>query len=231
MTISEGSPMHRRTLLAVLAAMAIVVASFATMASHAAPASAATSGTYFVTLYGWPDNSPPGGAIAYPGLHSTAGGTGTFSDPITFATDRSEIAPGTKVYYSFLKRYFIMEDDCAQCDQDWNGGGADKFQIVYPSNSILAEPPVAVIDKNVDRHGTRKVAEAYLQFLYTPQAQEIEAKDFYRPRDQSILAAHAAVFPKIPLYTIDDVFGGWTKAQQVHFSDGGVFDQIYKPGQ
>jgi hypothetical protein len=129
MTISEGSPMHRRTLLAVLAAMAIVVASFATMASHAAPASAATSGTYFVTLYGWPDNSPPGGAIAYPGLHSTAGGTGTFSDPITFATDRSEIAPGTKVYYSFLKRYFIMEDDCAQCDQDWTGGGADKFHI------------------------------------------------------------------------------------------------------
>jgi len=110
-------------------------------------------------------------------------------------------------------------------------GGADKFQIVYPSNSILAEPPVAVVDKNVDRHGTRKVAEAYLQFLYTPQAQEIEAKDFYRPRDQSILAAHGAQFPKIPLYTIDDVFGGWTKAQQVHFSDGGVFDQIYKPGQ
>jgi sulfate transport system substrate-binding protein len=102
---------------------------------------------------------------------------------------------------------------------------------VYPSNSILAEPPVAVVDKNVDRHGTRKVAEAYLQFLYTPQAQEIEAKDFYRPRDQSILAAHGAQFPKIPLYTIDEVFGGWTKAQQVHFSDGGVFDQIYKPGQ
>jgi sulfate/thiosulfate-binding protein len=109
--------------------------------------------------------------------------------------------------------------------------GGDKYQIVYPSNSILAEPPVAVVDKNVDRHGTRKVAEAYLQFLYTPQAQEIEAKDFYRPRDQSILAAHAAQFPKITLYTIDDVFGGWTKAQQVHFSDGGVFDQIYKPGQ
>jgi len=109
--------------------------------------------------------------------------------------------------------------------------GGDKFQVIYPPNSILAEPPVAVIDKNVDRHGTRKVAEAYLQFLYTPQAQEIEAKDFYRPRDQSILAAHAAQFPKITLYTIDDVFGGWTKAQQVHFSDGGVFDQIYKPGQ
>ncbi|HEX4859583.1 MAG TPA: sulfate ABC transporter substrate-binding protein [Rhizomicrobium sp.] len=109
--------------------------------------------------------------------------------------------------------------------------GGDKFQIVYPSNSILAEPPVAVIDKNADRHGTRKVAEAYLQFLYTKPAQEIEAKDFYRPRDASVLAAHSADFPKIPLYTIDDVFGGWTKAQQVHFSDGGMFDQIYKPGQ
>jgi len=110
-------------------------------------------------------------------------------------------------------------------------GGADKFQIVYPSNSILAEPPVALIDKNVGRHGTRKVAEAYLQFLYTKDAQEIEAKNFYRPRDQGVLKAHGADFPNIPLYTIDDVFGGWTKAQQVHFADGGVFDQIYKPGQ
>jgi sulfate transport system substrate-binding protein len=109
--------------------------------------------------------------------------------------------------------------------------GADKYQIVYPSNSILAEPPVAIIDKNVDRHGTRKVAEAYLQFLYTPEAQEIEAKNYYRPRDQGILKAHAADFPNIPLYDIDDVFGGWTKAQQVHSSDGGIFDQIYKPGQ
>jgi sulfate transport system substrate-binding protein len=110
-------------------------------------------------------------------------------------------------------------------------GGADKYQIVYPPVSILAEPSVAVIDKNVDRHKTRKVAEAYLQVLYTPKAQEIEAKDFYRPRDQGILSAHAKDFPKITLYTVDDLFGGWTKAQQVHFSDGGIFDQIYKPGQ
>jgi sulfate transport system substrate-binding protein len=110
-------------------------------------------------------------------------------------------------------------------------GGADKYQIVYPSNSILAEPPVALVDKNVDRHKTRKVVEAYLQFLYTPQAQEIEAKDYYRARDQAVMKAHASQFPNIPLYTIDDVFGGWTKAQQVHFSDGGIFDQIYKPGQ
>ena len=109
--------------------------------------------------------------------------------------------------------------------------GSDKFQIVYPSNTILAEPPVSLVDKNADRHGTRKVAEAYLQFLYSKEGQEIEARNFYRPRDPAILAAHGADFPKIPLYTIDDVFGGWQKAQQVHFSDGGVFDQIYKPGQ
>jgi len=110
-------------------------------------------------------------------------------------------------------------------------GGADKFQIVYPPSSILAEPSVALIDKNVDRHKTRAAAEAYLKFLYTKEAQEIEAKNFYRPRDAAVLAAHASQFPNIKLYDIDDVFGGWTKAQQVHFSDGGVFDQIYKPGQ
>ena len=108
--------------------------------------------------------------------------------------------------------------------------GADKFDIVYPPSSILAEPPVALVDKNVDKHGTRKVAEAYLKFLYTKQAQEIEAQNFYRPRDAGVLAAHAKDFPKIPLYSIDEVFGGWTKAQATHFGDGGVFDQIYKPG-
>lgn len=107
--------------------------------------------------------------------------------------------------------------------------GREKFDIIYPSVSILAEPPVAVVDKNVDRHKTRKVAEAYLQFLYTKQAQEIEAKNHYRPRDAQILAAHPEL-KKLPLYTVDDVFGGWTKAQATHFADGGVFDQIYKPG-
>jgi sulfate/thiosulfate-binding protein len=107
------------------------------------------------------------------------------------------------------------------------GGGA--FQIVYPSVSILAEPPVALLDKNVDRHGTRKVAEAYLQFLYSNEGQEIEAKNFYRPRDPAVLAAHAGEFPKIPLVTLAGVFGNWQKAQAAHFADGGVFDQIYKP--
>jgi sulfate transport system substrate-binding protein len=109
--------------------------------------------------------------------------------------------------------------------------GADKFDIVYPPSSILAEPPVAVVDKNVDKHGTRKVAEAYLKFLYTKEAQEIEAKNFYRPRDKEILAAHAKDFPNIKLYDYGEEFGDWTKAQKIHFADGGIFDQIYKPGQ
>src|SRR6202789_1492282 len=107
--------------------------------------------------------------------------------------------------------------------------GRDKYEVVYPSASILAEPPVSIVDKNVDRHGTRKVAEAYLQFLYSKEGQEIEAQNYYRPRDPQVAAEHAKQFPKLPLYTIDDVFGGWTKAQATHFADGGVFDQIYKP--
>jgi sulfate/thiosulfate transport system substrate-binding protein len=107
--------------------------------------------------------------------------------------------------------------------------GPGKYEIVYPSVSMLAEPPVAVLDANVDRHGTRKVSEAYLQFLYSKEGQEIEAKNFYRPRDLQVFAAHASEFPKLSMYTIDYVFGGWRKAQATHFADGGVFDQIYKP--
>ena len=109
--------------------------------------------------------------------------------------------------------------------------GGDQYQIVYPSRSILAEPPVAVVDKNVDAHKSRAAAEAFVKFLYTPQAQEIEARDFYRPRNQAILAKYKAQFPNIPLATVDGDFGGWAKAQATHFADGGVFDQIYQPGK
>ena len=105
--------------------------------------------------------------------------------------------------------------------------GAGKFDIVYPPVSILAEPPVTVVDRNVDRKGTRAAAEAYLQHLYSPEGQEIAARHFYRPTDAKVAAAYAKSFPKISLFTIDEVFGGWTKAQQAHFNDGGVFDQIY----
>jgi sulfate/thiosulfate-binding protein len=101
-----------------------------------------------------------------------------------------------------------------------------QYEIVYPSRSILAEPPVALVDRNVDRHKTRPVAEAFLKFLYTPEAQEIEARDFYRPRNPEILAKYKSQFPAIPLATIDADFGGWAKAQAQHFGDGGVFDQI-----
>jgi len=105
--------------------------------------------------------------------------------------------------------------------------GPDKFEIVTPSLSILAEPPVAVVDKVVDKRGTRALAEEYLKFLYTKQGQELAAKHFYRPRDAEVAAKYAATFGKVNLFTIDDVFGGWGKAQATHFADGGTFDQIY----
>jgi sulfate/thiosulfate transport system substrate-binding protein len=108
--------------------------------------------------------------------------------------------------------------------------GKEKFDIVAPSISILAEPPVAVVDKVVDKRGTRKVAEAYLQYLYSPEAQELAAKHYYRPRNAEVAARYADKFPKLPLFTIDDQFGGWDKAQATYFADGGVFDQIYRPG-
>jgi len=102
-----------------------------------------------------------------------------------------------------------------------------KFEIVVPSQSILAEPPVAVIDKVVDKHKTRAVAEAYLNYLYTEEGQEIAARNFYRPRLESVAKKYEKQFPKVALVTIDEVFGGWQKAQKTHFADGGVFDQIY----
>jgi sulfate/thiosulfate-binding protein len=108
--------------------------------------------------------------------------------------------------------------------------GGDKYEIIAPSESILAEPPVAVVDANVDRKGTRKVAEAYLKYLYSDEGQDIAANWFYRPRSQTIFAKYAAQFPKVKLFTIDEKFGGWAKAQPTHFADGGVFDQIYQPG-
>jgi sulfate transport system substrate-binding protein len=105
----------------------------------------------------------------------------------------------------------------------------DQYEIISPSESILAEPPVAVVDANVDRKGTRKVAEAYLKYLYSDEGQNIAANWYYRPRNQAVAAKYAAQFPKLKLFTIDEKFGGWAKAQPTHFADGGVFDQIYQP--
>jgi sulfate/thiosulfate transport system substrate-binding protein len=108
--------------------------------------------------------------------------------------------------------------------------GAGKVEIVVPSMSILAEPPVSVVDKVVDKKGTRTVAQAYLDYLYTLEGQEIVARNFYRPRNEAVARKYASTFPKIKLVTIDEVFGGWQKAQKTHFADGAIFDQIYQPG-
>ena len=110
-----------------------------------------------------------------------------------------------------------------------NQPGGAQFEIVNPSQSILAEPSVAVVDKVVDRRGTRAVAQAYLEFLYTAEGQRIAAQNFYRPRDAGVAAEFVGKFPTIPLFTIDDLFGGWPRTQKEHFDDGGIFDQIYTP--
>ncbi|MGQ0557553.1 MAG: sulfate ABC transporter substrate-binding protein [Nitrospiraceae bacterium] len=107
--------------------------------------------------------------------------------------------------------------------------GAGKFELVTPSISILAEPTVTVVDKVVTRKGTEAVAQAYLQYLYSDEGQELAAKHFYRPRTEAVAAKYAGQFAKLNLFTIDEVFGGWQKAQLTHFADGGVFDEIYKP--
>ncbi|WP_392432769.1 sulfate ABC transporter substrate-binding protein [Yersinia sp. HM-2024] len=109
-----------------------------------------------------------------------------------------------------------------------NEVGKDQFDIITPSLSILAEPTVSVVDKVVDKRGTREVADAYLKYLYSPEGQTIAAKNYYRPRDPAVAAKFTKEFPQLKLITIDDVFGGWTKAQQVHFATGGVFDEISK---
>ena len=109
--------------------------------------------------------------------------------------------------------------------------GPEKFDIVTPSLSILAEPPVSVVDKVVDKKGPRKIATAYLEYLYSPEGQEIAARNYYRPRDAKVAAKYAKQFAKVNLITIDEVFGGWDKAQKTHFADGGSFDQIYEPGK
>lgn len=108
---------------------------------------------------------------------------------------------------------------------------SDNFEVVVPSLSILAEPPVALVDKVVDRHGTRKVATAYLEYLYSPEGQEIAARNYYRPTLKPVAERHAKLFPKIRLFTVDQVFGGWRKAQRDHFADGAIFDQIYQKGK
>jgi sulfate transport system substrate-binding protein len=109
--------------------------------------------------------------------------------------------------------------------------GKERVEIVMPSVSILAEPPVSVVDKVVDKKKTRAAAQAYLEYLYTPEGQEIAARHYYRPRLDAAAKKYAATFPKMKLFTIDQLFGGWQKAHKIHFVDGAIFDQIYHPGR
>ncbi|MGH7428439.1 MAG: sulfate ABC transporter substrate-binding protein, partial [Candidatus Methylomirabilaceae bacterium] len=109
--------------------------------------------------------------------------------------------------------------------------GSDRFEIVVPSVSILAEPTVSLVDKVVDKRGTRKVAQAYLEYLYSPEGQEIAAKHYYRPVDPKVAGRYAAQFPKVKLFTLGEIVGDWQKTNKVHFADGGIFDQIYQPGR
>lgn len=109
--------------------------------------------------------------------------------------------------------------------------GKDKYEVIVPSVSILAEPPVSLVDKVADKHGTRVVAQAYLDYLYSEEGQEIAAKNFYRPRNALVAAKYTSQFVKVNLFTIDELFGGWQKAEQTHFADGGTFDQIYQPSR
>ena len=118
---------------------------------------------------------------------------------------------------TFENEVFLIENEL----------GGETFEVVYPSVSILAENPVSVVDKVVDKRGTRKLATAYLEYLYSEVGQELAARHYFRPRDARVLARHQATFRQLELFTIDDVFGGWKKAQAVHFNDGGLFDQIY----
>ena len=118
------------------------------------------------------------------------------------------------------------ENEAQLAGKEW---GPDKFDTIYPSVSILAEPPVAIVDKNVDKKGTRKVAEAYLHYLYSREGQELAAQNYYRPIDKEVAAKYAKQFPVLKLLTVDQDFGGWAKAQKTHFRDGGTFDKIYLP--
>ena len=138
--------------------------------------------------------------------------------------EQADLREGARVFRSGVGDVLISWENEAFLAV--NELGKDKLEIVVPSVSILAEPPVAVVDKVVDKKGTRAAAEAYLKFLYSKEGQEVAARNYYRPRGADVAAKYASTFPKINLFTIDQGFGGWSKADKEHFADGGSFDQV-----
>lgn len=200
----------------------------------------------------WGDLIKPGVSVITPNPKTSGGARWNYLAAWAYALKKDGSEEGARKYISELFKHVPVLDSGARGStisfverglgdvllaweneafisiKEW---GPDKFDIVAPSLSILAEPPVAVVDKVVDRRGTRKVAEEYLKHLYSPEAQEIIAKNYYRPTDPKVAAKYAAQFPKLDLVTIDGAFGGWAKAQKDHFADGGTFDQLYVPSK
>ena len=197
-------------------------------------------------VHDWPDLIKPGVQVIMPNPKTSGGARWDYlaawgaasregAEPRGFVTELYRHVPildsgarGATITFAQRNQGDVLvawEDDAALAVRSL---GPDKLEIVVPKLSIRAEPVVAVVDKVVDRHGTRALAEAYLRYLYSPEGQEIIAANHYRPLDAAVAAEHAAEFPALPLFTVDEAFGGWRRAQAEHFADGGVFDQIYQ---
>ncbi|ASK35543.1 ABC transporter permease [Alcanivorax sp. N3-2A] len=203
-------------------------------------------------LHDWDDLIKPGVEVITPNPKTSGGARWNYLAAWAFAQDKYGSEEKAKDYITKLFKQVPVLDSGARGSTTtfvqrgigdvllaWeneallaiNELGKGDFEIVVPSVSILAEPPVTLVDKNAQKHGTTDVAKAYLEYLYTPVGQEIAAKNYYRPTDPKIAKKYADAFPDVNLITVDDVFGGWQKAQKTHFNDGGVFDQIYKPSE
>jgi sulfate/thiosulfate transport system substrate-binding protein len=204
------------------------------------------------SIHDWPDLLKPNVAVITPNPKTSGGARWNFLAALAWARRRPGATDATAE--TFMRALFhqvpvldtgargatnsFAQRDLGDVLLAWENEawlarkqfGADAFEIVYPSVSILAEPPVAVVDSVVDKRGTRVVAQAYLEFLYTPEAQDIAARNYYRPRDPAVAARYAERYPKLNLVTIQD-FGGWDTAQATYFADSGLFDRIYTPGK
>ncbi len=201
-------------------------------------------------IHDWDDLAKPGVSVITPNPKTSGGARWNYLAAWGFALDNGRTSDQAKELVSRIYKNVPVLDSGARASTTtfvergigdvliaWENEaylalsqpGGDKFQIVNPSTSILAEPSVAVVDRVVDKHGTRAVAQAYLEFLYTDEGQRLAAQNFYRPRDSVVATEFASKFPTIKLFTIDDLFGGWPKTQKQHFDDGGIFDQIYTP--
>jgi sulfate transport system substrate-binding protein len=199
-------------------------------------------------LKNWDDLVKPGVAVITPNPKTSGGARWSYLAAYGFAlkANHGDTNAATKFIASFYKNVPVLDTGARGATTTFiqhgmgdvlvgwedeallalNSLGKGQYEIVYPPLSILAEPPVSVVDKVVDRRGTRTVAEAYLRFLYTPEAQEIAAQHYFRPTSPEAARAHEKTFPKIETFTIQEVFGGWAKAQKIHFDEGGIFDQI-----